>query len=103
MRKTNCCPDSYLGIREDHFKAALAERFLTNGQRIPCLSCRSLYEIQNYSLVLISHISVEEANLLLRTTTEELLKRLMPLKEETDVIDREIEDEKFMKNLNIKW
>jgi hypothetical protein len=97
MNKTSCCDHSYLGIREKHFKLAISERILTNGQRIPCLNCRSLYEIENYSLKYIGSIPTEIANVILKESTELLFKGA------ENIIKEENADSKFMSDLGVKW
>lgn len=76
MLKSSCCNHTYLGIREELFKQALAERVLENGQRVPCLSCGTLYLIENFALQEIGHLSHEMRSFLIKEAAEELLRRL---------------------------
>lgn len=78
MLKSSCCNHSYTGIKEDLFKQALAERAITNGVLIPCLSCRTLYSVENYALREVRKLSMEETVFLLKESAEQLLERIMP-------------------------
>ena len=101
MNKISCCNDSYLGIREIAFKTAIAERTLSNGQNIPCLSCGNLYLIEASTLKQVGKLSPEEMLFALKHTTEYLLGGLDKISEEKE--KKENEDQAFMKGLGVKW
>lgn len=97
-KKTGCCPESYLGLPEHLLEQAIADRILENGQIIPCLHCRSIYKIENNSLVYLGELSIEEAYAAIKMFGEELLKKVYETKKEVKDIDKD-----FMKGLGIKW